>query len=336
VKIYEEEGFLLTEKTSAEGISSVLHEPEFFADLLFAGIWLIAAIAVIYLAPLNETPIRVVLTFPTVLFIPGYCLIAALFPKKDDIGLVERIMLSIGISIAVVPLIGLGLNFTPWGIRLDPIIVSISLFSAVMIVVAFYKRVVISSRDRFRIPFPAIAAGIRGESETPRESRIDRSLNAILVLLILVVLITTIYVIVVPKEGERYTEFYLLGENMTIADYPNQIIPGRSYPLYIGVGNQENRDVTYTIETWMVHTEFDNVTNTSRIVSMDSNNYLSFVLADNETTIIPFNLSVGRTGYNQVQFLLFNETVPGLEENGPDRISASYRDLHLWINVEPG
>jgi uncharacterized membrane protein len=329
------EGFLLTEKTPAEGIFSVLREPEVFADLIFAGIWLVAAIAAVYLPPLNETPLRFVLTIPVALFIPGYCLIAALFPGKSDIGLAERIMLSIGLSIAVVPLIGLGLNFTPWGIRLDPILISLSLFSGGMMLVALYKRGVTPSRDRFRIPLSSIAAGIRSESETTRESGIDRFLNAILILLILVVLITSVYVIVVPKEGEKFTEFYLLGENLTAADYPDQIITGRSYPLYIGVGNQENRDVTYTIETWMLRTNFDNVTNTSRIIAMDSNNYLSFVLADNETTIIPFNLSVGRTGYNQVKFLLFNETVPGFETNGPDRINASYRNLHLWISVEP-
>ena len=329
-------GILLTEKTPAEGISSVLHEPGFFADLIFAVIWVVAAIAAIYLPALNETPIRIVLTLPAVLFIPGYCLIAALFPKKDDIGLVERIMLSIGLSIAIVPLIGLGLNFTSWGIRLDPIVVSIALFSGVMTVVAFYTRVIIPSRERFRIPFHAIADRIGRKSVTPQENRIDRFLNVFLTLLILISIITTVYVIVVPKEGERFTEFYLLGENRTVSDFPDQIIPGRTYPLYIGVGNQENRDMKYTIETWMVRTRFDNVTNTSQIIRMDSNNHLSFILANNETTIIPFNLSVGKTGYNQVEFLLFNETVPGFEKTGRDRINASYRNLHLWITVEPG
>jgi uncharacterized membrane protein len=329
-------GILLIEKTPDEGISSVLHEPGFFADLIFAGIWLITAMAAIYLPALNESPLRIVLTLPAILFIPGYCLIAALFPKKDDIGLVERIMLSIGFSIAIVPLIGLGLNFTSWGIRLDPIVVSLTLFSGVMIIAAFYSRVVIPSRERFRMPIHAFADRIRRESVTPRESRIDRFLNVVLTILILVAVITTVYVVVVPKEGERFTEFYLLNENRTAADYPAQIITGRTYPLYIGVGNQENRDMAYTIETWMLRTKFDNVTNTSRIIAMDSNNYLSFVLANNETTIIPYNLSVGKTGYNEVEFLLFNETVPGFEETGRDRINASYRNLHLWLTVEQG
>ena len=36
--------------------------------------------------------------------------------------------MSFGLSIAVVPLIGLGLNLTPWGIRLDPILISLAVF----------------------------------------------------------------------------------------------------------------------------------------------------------------------------------------------------------------
>jgi len=68
-----------------------------------------------------------------VLFLPGYALIAALFPSKNDLDGIERLALSFGLSIAVVPLIGLGLNFTPFGIRLVPIIVSLSVFTLAFI-----------------------------------------------------------------------------------------------------------------------------------------------------------------------------------------------------------
>jgi uncharacterized membrane protein len=104
--------------------------------------------------------------------------------------------------------------------------------------------------------------------------------------------------------------------------------------MYIGIGNHENRDMAYTIETWLLQTEFDNVTNTSHIMAMDPNDRLSLTLAYNETMIIPYNLSLKKTGYDSVEFLLFNESVPGFEVTGSDRINASYRDLHLWVTVE--
>jgi hypothetical protein len=60
-----------------------------------------------------------------VLFVPGYSLIEALYPKRGDLDGLERLALSIGLSLALVPLVGLVLNYTPWGIRLDPIVVSL-------------------------------------------------------------------------------------------------------------------------------------------------------------------------------------------------------------------
>ena len=103
--------------------------------------------------------------------------------------------------------------------------------------------------------------------------------------------------------------------------------------MFIGVGNHEYRNMNYTIETWIMRQEFDNVTNTSTILAMDSGERLVFPLAHNETVIIPYYLSVKKTGYDRVEFLLFNETVPGFDVTGRNRINASYRDLNLWITV---
>ena len=191
----------LSEKNRIQKIYSVLFEQHFPADLALVTVWLVASIAAIYLPFLSETPIRIVLALPAVLFIPGYCFIAAFFPKDDDIGLIERIMLSFGLSIAVVSLMGLGLNFTPWGIRLDPIVISLSLITFVMILVASYQRSLLPEKERFRIPFFAIAGRIRQEILPLGESGVDRVLSVVLMLVVITVVIGTVYVIVAPKEG---------------------------------------------------------------------------------------------------------------------------------------
>jgi uncharacterized membrane protein len=321
-------------KIRIKKISSAFFEEEFPADLALVIVWFVASIAVIFLPVLNETPLRMVLVLPALLFIPGYCLIAALFPKDDDIGLGERIMLSIGLSIVVVPLIGLGLNFTPWGIRLDPFVISITFFTYTMILLAYYQRAILPIEERFSIPFFTIAGRIRQEILPREEKGVDRFLSVIIVIVFLIAILTTVYVIIIPKEGERFTEFYILGENRTAADFPGRIIAGQNYPMFIGVGNHEYRDMTYRIETWWIRTEFDTGTNTSRIIAMEPADYLSFTLADNESTIIPYNLSVREKGYDLVEFLLFNEAVPSREVNGSDRIRVSYRSVHLWVLVE--
>jgi uncharacterized membrane protein len=181
------------------------------------------------------------------------------------------------------------------------------------------------------MPFSEIAGAMKKELFPATTSRVDRILGAILSVCILMAILTTIFVFSVPKAGEQYSEFYLLDENRTTAQYPNLSIAGQDYPMYVGVGNHESRNIPYTIETWMIRTEFNNVTNTSHIVTMDPEDRLTFTLTQNETKIIPYNLSVKKTGYTRVEFLLFNESVPGFDVIGSDRINASYRNLHLWV-----
>ena len=67
-------------------------------------------------------PLRVVLGVLFLLFFSGYTLISALFPRRNDLSGIERLALSFGLNIAVVPLIGFILNYTLWGIKLYPIL----------------------------------------------------------------------------------------------------------------------------------------------------------------------------------------------------------------------
>jgi hypothetical protein len=66
---------------------------------------------------------------------------------------------------------------------------------------------------------------------------------------------------------------------------------------------------------------------------MDLLDRLRVPVTHNETVILPYSFVVPRAGYNRIEFLLFNETVPGDGVTGMDRVNLSYRDLHLWITV---
>jgi uncharacterized membrane protein len=102
----------------------------------------LATIAAVFTIPEDLQPIviiRYVLGTIFILWLPGYTLIKALFPQtrlpKPATGLthtiqnldtIERTALSIGLSLALVPITGLLLNYTPWGIRLTPITLSLT------------------------------------------------------------------------------------------------------------------------------------------------------------------------------------------------------------------
>ena len=109
-------------------------------DLVFVIAYVVVSVIIITVPPLNSSILRALVGFPFVLFLPGYTLLAVLFPKNNELDGIERIALSIGLSICVVVFIGLGLNFTPWGIRLGPIIMALSAFMLIMTALAAVRR----------------------------------------------------------------------------------------------------------------------------------------------------------------------------------------------------
>jgi len=75
-----------------------------------------------------------------VLYVPGAVFIEALYPKRDELEDLERFALGVGLSLALVPLVGLVLNYTPWGIRLNPIYAGLSLLTLVLTGAGVYRK----------------------------------------------------------------------------------------------------------------------------------------------------------------------------------------------------
>ena len=83
--------------------------------------------------------LRYVFGAALILFLPGYSLIEALYPKGELDNLI-RFALSIGLSLAIVPLTGLVLNYTPFGIRLIPVAFSIAGITVALLVLALTRK----------------------------------------------------------------------------------------------------------------------------------------------------------------------------------------------------
>ena len=105
--------------------------------LTVINVLVILTILVTVLFPLEI--LRIVLGLPFMLFFPGFTLISALFPKREWINNIERVVLSFGISIATVTLIGLILNFTPWGLRIEAVLYSVASFTIITSVIAWTR-----------------------------------------------------------------------------------------------------------------------------------------------------------------------------------------------------
>lgn len=82
---------------------------------------------------------RLVLGISLVLFIPGFTMVYALF-NDDEIDDIERVALSFGLSICIVVFDGLLLNYTPKGLSLDQIVISLSAISGIFTAIGYYRR----------------------------------------------------------------------------------------------------------------------------------------------------------------------------------------------------
>jgi len=121
----------------------------------------IATVIAVFVIPENAYPIvyiRYVLGSIFVLWLPGYTFIKALFPTKvpiktssESLDTIERVALSSGMSLALVPIVGLLLNYTPWGIRLTPIVLSLLSLTTIFATVAVireYETAILESRNK--------------------------------------------------------------------------------------------------------------------------------------------------------------------------------------------
>lgn len=117
----------------------------------------LATMLVVFVVPENDFPlvyIRYVLGIIFILWLPGYAFIKALFPQtlpftralahslgttENNLDTIERIALSLGMSIALVPIVGLLLNYTPWGIRLTPTVLSLLALTIVFATAAIIR-----------------------------------------------------------------------------------------------------------------------------------------------------------------------------------------------------
>ncbi|MBN2187605.1 MAG: DUF1616 domain-containing protein [Dehalococcoidia bacterium] len=207
-------------------------------------LWLIDILAILLILVITFFPIsvaRIIIGIPLVLFFPGYTLVAALFPRRGDLRGVERIALSFGLSIAVASLIGFILNYTPWGVRLYPILISLTVFILAMSGVAWRRRKRFVEEDRFQVSFDIRFFLWKGQGG------IERVLSIILTLAIAAAVGALAYVIATPRTGERFSEFYILGPQGEAVGYPGNLRLGEKGEIVLGIVNREQEEMDYQV-----------------------------------------------------------------------------------------
>lgn len=266
---------------------------------------IITILLIVVITFLPSSALRIVFGLPVVLFFPGYILMVALFPRKNQLDSIERVALCFGFSIAIVPLIGLILNYTPWGIRLYPILISVTIFILATSLIAWYRRYRLAAAERFTVSLNLSLAPWRGQGF------IDTILSVILIVTIAGSMGTLGYVVAKPKVGEKFTEFYILGLEGKAIDYPRELKVGEPGKVIVGIINREHETVSYWVKV--------------RIDGVRNNEVGPLVLEHDEKWEEVVSFTPHRAGdSHEVEFLLYKD-----KEREP-----YLKPLRLWIDVK--
>jgi uncharacterized membrane protein len=181
---------------------------------------IIALLAVVSVGvPQSPPGLRAVIAVPFILIAPGYASSAALLPI-GSIARAERLVISIGLSLAIAAIGGLVLHITPLGLRAEAWVALLGTLTIVSAVVAVL---------RWR-PTPSLAGTSTFVAPTPMQS----TAFVVALLLVGVALATA----VTGKEGEPRPAFSQLW-----------MVPAAGErTVTIGIGNQEQAPQRYLLE----------------------------------------------------------------------------------------
>ncbi len=286
----------------------------------------LALILVLLVVFLPDSLARKILGLIFVLFLPGYAATAALFPENDQIDGIERVALSFGLSIAIVPLIGLALNFTTWGIRLDPIMASVSGFIIAASLVGWYRRMRLAADERFVIVVDA-------KIDFAGMPLVDKALTIGIIVMLVASVVVLGWAISTPRTGERFTQLAILGPGGMATDYPGNLTVGETGTVLLSVESFEHETKGYAIVI-VLTTAGDGFfeIGESTINWADTHALTpriglaqNFSLEHQEYYNQTFDFSVISQGVWKLQFLLYTE--------GQVVDQNAYREVHLWLTV---
>jgi len=268
-------------------------------ELWFLNLFVVALVAIIIFLPGN--PLRIILGIPIAVFLPGYTFLAALFPRKMQISGIERVILSFILSLAIVPLIALILNFTALGVRLEPVLYATSGFIVFASIIAWLRHRRLPIEERFKIEL---------KLTRPVWNRQATIGSVVLMVIILGAIGILVYFASHPQPADAYTEFYLspvTGEDLS---YLSTLHPGQEAEVDVEIVSHELTTADYQIDMLLNDNSYKEL---DEISLQPGGNYIQMV-----------SFVFNETGQKQqVEFILYKDGITYLQP------------LYLWVNVEP-
>lgn len=286
-------------------------------------------------------PIRFVLAV-VVVFLPGYTVIAMLFPRRrlgadespgtlaervEQLDAFDRIALSVATGLVVTPLLGIALDFTPWSLREGPTMATIAGFVVVTATVAAVRRWRLPSDRRY----DPSRRWRRVIAETDLLSA-QALVTGLVVLAVLVAAAGVLGVVATDQQGERFTEFAVLSSadgQVAASSYPDAVTAGEEVSVLLEIANHEGSQQTYTVVPRLENvTRFDDQT---AVVGHERFEAVTRTVEAGERVQFEHAVRPTMTGEDlRLTFLLYRGDPPE-----KPRTSNAYRWTHIWVDVDP-
>lgn len=291
--------------------------------------------------------LRVIVTLTALLIVPGYVGTLAVFPANRRSGhrsrdrdgrgrvgpnpagldLVERVALSFGLSVVLLPLFAMGLALFGLGYSPFNILGIVSLFTIPVGVVGLVRRYRTPSAIRYQ---PTGETIHRFVSQGLQQGSPETALNVVLVVVVISAMASLGLAIAAPQDGAAYTQVNLLSEgidgNLTAADYPTNLTRGETGELVLVVTNREDETIRYSVVSQLQR------------VGEDGAVRERMELARFQRQVVPEESWHIRHEFNilwlgdelRVTYLVYRDGAP----DNPT-INNAYRAVYLWIDVKP-
>lgn len=302
---------------------------------------------VVLLSETPLSPLRPVVGLPILLFLPGYVLLLLFFPRSRPaesidadsrrsstrlagIDRVERLALSFGASVVLMPFVGLGMGLFGLPFGTAAIAQVVTALVAVLAVGAAVRQLSVPVDERFSL----VRSGSSGrfwKRLVAEPTTAEATLNVLLAALVLVSLATLGFGVLASDTGETYTQLEVATESLSgdyVADgYPDTLERGESRPLVVGVHNEERERMNYTVVAQMQRVELSDgdvtVTERRRLHAF------RFRVADGESVYREHSVAPRMVGEDlRLVYLLYRDEPPA-----SPRIDNAYRHTFVWMNV---
>jgi len=313
------------------------------ADLLVVVAFVLIADSVISVA--GALPIlQVLIGFPVLFFVPGYVVLAALFPGEHrastaaetpsaadgGLELSTRLALSFGLSVALIPVFAVVLAFTPVGFGTASFLGLLTVTVVAGAVVGAVRRLRLPPERRFSVPVRRGAYGLVDYVTGP-ERPVGVALNALLVVSVLVAASGFAYAVFVPPPDAEFTDYLLLTRSadggFVSSGYPTDFTRGEGQELVVGIVNHGDEATSYSVvvELQRIRGEGEAM----QVVERSELSRFGATVGPDETAYVPNDVSPDLVGENlRLVYYFYRGDAPA----NPSMATADDH-LHLWVDV---